>query len=326
MKQTILPQTTRTDIPPPMGATTARRYIRPAASGAAGHPLDTTTRAAIEPRFGYDLSQVRIHRDAQSAAKAEQLGAAAYTVGRHIHFGAGRYAPETAVGRRLLLHEVAHVIQQAEGVAGRGAPTLEADAERRADQRLPPRAPRRQPLPAPSQPIVQCYRVPGSLRCGELVNWLNDNSPYAPEWAETRCTYSFDGGLQTRSTTLRGGRVQVTVRGAKSSTVSVDCPIDRPEWNPSERANRAGEVAAWNAMRATLDAHEAEHRRIGQHWRGTLEQRFQAVNFTVTGSDEADAMQQARDRIAAEQQQWQADAQTAQNAIDPFRGAVLECP
>lgn len=289
------------------------------------HPLDPATRARFEPRFGYDLSGVRIYRDVASAALAAYLGAAAYTVGRNIHFGAGQYAPYTVAGQRLLAHELAHVVQQAEGVQGRSAAALEAEAEQRATASTPALG-RLRPLPAPAQPLLQCYRVPGSLRCNEVVDWLNANSPYAPEWAETHCTYAFNGGVQTRSETLRDGRVRVTARGTPSATVTVACPIDRPEWDPTERPNRAAEVAAWNAMRADLDAHEAEHRRIGHQWRGTLEQRFRSVNFTVTGSDAGDAMQQAQERVAALQQQWQADAQAAQDAIDPFRGAVLRCP
>lgn len=289
------------------------------------HPLDPATRARFEPRFGYDLSGVRIYRDATAAALAAHLGAAAYTVGQHIHFGAGQYVPHTAAGQRLLAHELAHVVQQAAGVQGRSAAALEAEAEQRATADAPALGPLR-PLPAPVQPLLQCYRVPGSLRCNEVVDWLNANSPYAPEWAETRCTYAFNGGVQTRSETLRDGRVRVTARGTPSATVTVACPIDRPEWDPTERPNRAAEVASWNAMRADLGAHEAEHRRIGRQWRAMLEQRFRSVNFTVTGSDAGDAMQQAQERVAALQQQWQADAQAAQDAIDPFRGAVLRCP
>ncbi|OAN38274.1 hypothetical protein A6A03_05130 [Chloroflexus islandicus] len=298
--------------------------LRASASRVA-HPLDPATRARFEPHFGYDLRRVRIYRDATSAALAAHLGAAAYTVGQYIHFGAGQYAPHTVAGQRLLAHELAHVVQQAEGVQGRSAAVLEAEADQRATASAPSLGPLR-PLPAPAQPLLQCYRVPGSLRCNEVVDWLRANSPYAPEWAETHCTYAFNGGVQTRSETLRDGQVRVTARGTPSATVTVDCPIDRPEWNPTERPSRAAEVAAWNAMRVDLDAHEAAHRRIGRQWRATLEQRFRSVHFTVTGSDAGDAMQQAQERVAALQQQWQADAQAAQDAIDPFRGAVLHCP
>ncbi|MFJ2578033.1 DUF4157 domain-containing protein [Kitasatospora aureofaciens] len=80
--------------------------------GTPGVPLDSGARAALEPRFGRDFSQVRVHADAASGASAQAVGARAYTVGQDIVFAAGRYAPGTAEGRRLLAHELTHVVQQ----------------------------------------------------------------------------------------------------------------------------------------------------------------------------------------------------------------------
>ena len=77
-----------------------------------GEPLDTATRAFMEPRFGHDFAHVRIHCDERSAAVARSLNARAYTVGTHIVFGAGEYAPSREAGKRLLAHEMAHVLQQ----------------------------------------------------------------------------------------------------------------------------------------------------------------------------------------------------------------------
>lgn len=77
-----------------------------------GQPLDTATRAFAEPRFGHDFSQVRVHTDATAARSAEALNALAYTVGRDLVFARGQYAPGTSSGRRLLAHELVHVMQQ----------------------------------------------------------------------------------------------------------------------------------------------------------------------------------------------------------------------
>jgi hypothetical protein len=77
-----------------------------------GRPLDPTTRGQMESHFGYGFGQVRVHTDDRAAATAHDQSASAYTVGSHIVFGAGRYAPETADGQRLLAHELAHVVQQ----------------------------------------------------------------------------------------------------------------------------------------------------------------------------------------------------------------------
>lgn len=77
-----------------------------------GRPLDAPTRAFFEPRFGYDLSRVRIHTDAEAAQSARSVGAKAYTVGNHVAFASGRFTPITSGGGALLAHELAHVVQQ----------------------------------------------------------------------------------------------------------------------------------------------------------------------------------------------------------------------
>lgn len=77
-----------------------------------GQPLDTESRTFFEPRFGHDFSLVRVHTDAKAAESAQAVHASAYTVGRDICFARGRYAPATTDGRRLLLHELSHVVQQ----------------------------------------------------------------------------------------------------------------------------------------------------------------------------------------------------------------------
>jgi hypothetical protein len=80
--------------------------------GSPGNALDTSTRAFMEPRFGYDLSHVRVHTDPRAAKSARSVDAEAYTFGHHIVFDAERFAPDTAAGRRLLAHELTHVVQQ----------------------------------------------------------------------------------------------------------------------------------------------------------------------------------------------------------------------
>jgi hypothetical protein len=77
-----------------------------------GQPLAPSTRAFFEPRFGHDFSRVRIHADTPAAQSARSINALAYTVEGGIVFGAGQYAPETEGGKRLLAHELTHVVQQ----------------------------------------------------------------------------------------------------------------------------------------------------------------------------------------------------------------------
>src|SRR6266496_250915 len=77
-----------------------------------GRPLDIPTRGFFESRFRQDFSQVRIHTDAGAAESARTLDAKAYTAGRDVVFANGEYSPHTGAGRRLLAHELTHVVQQ----------------------------------------------------------------------------------------------------------------------------------------------------------------------------------------------------------------------
>ncbi len=98
-----------------------------------GQPLDTATRSFFEPRFGYDLSGVRVHTDAHAMESAAAVNALAYTVGNDIAFGAHRYAPGSIEGRKLLAHELTHVVQQTE-VAVYQSRHSEFAAEREAER------------------------------------------------------------------------------------------------------------------------------------------------------------------------------------------------
>jgi hypothetical protein len=76
-----------------------------------GEPLDPASRRFMEPRFGHDFSKLRVHTDQRAGESAKAVGAAAYTVGNDLVFGAGRYDPSSA-GKALLAHELTHVVQQ----------------------------------------------------------------------------------------------------------------------------------------------------------------------------------------------------------------------
>ncbi len=77
-----------------------------------GQSLPESMRIFFEPLFGQDFSQVRVHVDAKAAESAQAVNAQAYTVGNDIVFGTGRYEPGTTDGKRLLAHELTHVVQQ----------------------------------------------------------------------------------------------------------------------------------------------------------------------------------------------------------------------
>ena len=77
-----------------------------------GQAFPPSLRAFFEPRFGYDLSPVRVHADERAHRMARAVHARAFTLGRHIVFAEGRYAPTTSEGQHLLAHELTHTIQQ----------------------------------------------------------------------------------------------------------------------------------------------------------------------------------------------------------------------
>jgi hypothetical protein len=132
-----------------------------------GRPLDEASRAPFERRFGLNFAAVRIHADGEAARSALAVNARAYTVGRDIVFGPGRFAPRTGEGQRLLAHELAHVVQQG-GVKQSGGPlaigTPDAAPEREA------RAAADAIASVPSGPAAIVARAPVSLqRDGETT-------------------------------------------------------------------------------------------------------------------------------------------------------------
>jgi len=98
-----------------------------------GAPLPSSLRSYFEPRMGRSFADVRVHAEARASASAEAVRARAYTLGSDIVFGAGEFAPQQHGGRRLLAHELAHVMQQGASTQGRlfrkEAPAMSVEPE-----------------------------------------------------------------------------------------------------------------------------------------------------------------------------------------------------
>lgn len=133
--------------------------------GGAWIPLPAAERAYFQPRLGYDLSAVRVHTGAAAETRAGDLHAKAFTHGPDIYFGRGHWAPGTPRGRRLLAHELVHVVQQAHGESHLLQRELE-DVPRSLSQSVHPGALSRAELDAEIQ----------SLR-----RWLERNPNRTPE-------------------------------------------------------------------------------------------------------------------------------------------------
>jgi hypothetical protein len=151
-----------------------------------GESLDPATRSSVEPRFGFDFSGVRVHTDERAARSAAAVNARAFTVGQHVAFARDQYSPASSEGRRLLVHELSHTLQQ--GTALRrtpdGSPTASADVVL-----LAPAEDRTE-----KNPRIVAFaeaarkRLDGSpgTTIGVNVNWSSATAMVGTDWSEKR--------------------------------------------------------------------------------------------------------------------------------------------
>ena len=104
-------------------ASEERSPVKDVVDSGGGTPLDGETRTFMEERFGHDFGDVRVHTDGKATESAHAVQANAYTVGRDVVFRSDQWSPGTDAGRRMLAHELTHVVQQQAGpVDGAPAP------------------------------------------------------------------------------------------------------------------------------------------------------------------------------------------------------------
>jgi Domain of unknown function (DUF4157) len=158
--------------PAPRAERTAPGPSRP--NRAASRPLDPSVRAAMEARFRYDFSRVRVHTDPDAGARQ----ALAYTQGAEISFAPGQYRPDTPRGRALLAHELAHVVQQADQPQAEDAPRSSPGepAERAADTAAATFGAGAAPEPSRALAVRDRLRAtrPGSPRVMRVASWAGD--------------------------------------------------------------------------------------------------------------------------------------------------------
>ena len=171
-----------------------------AAASSSGAPLPGELRERFETSLGADLSGVRVHTGAESAAAASAVGARAYATGNDIHFAAGAYDPASTTGQHLLAHEVAHTVQQQGGPAVRQhklevstpGDAAEVEADRAADAMVsgapaqvgghPPAVLRRDPFgPGTGDPFGLGAPAAGPMPLGGPIDpALPTIGPFAP--------------------------------------------------------------------------------------------------------------------------------------------------
>lgn len=92
-----------------------------------GRQMSQASRSFFEPRFGHDFSNVKVHTDSIAAKSAQSINALAYTTGNNIVFNSGQYSPDTDSGKRLMAHELTHVIQQRNHIGPKLIQKLDCD-------------------------------------------------------------------------------------------------------------------------------------------------------------------------------------------------------
>lgn len=196
-----------TGAPTPAADTTAE--IQRAATG--GQALAPEVRTFMEPRFGADLSGVRVHTDATAQALSNHLSARAFAYRNHIFFGRDQYQPGTDVGRHLIAHELTHTIQQgatvqrAESEAKRAVdPDVERDAApevQRAEQQEVQRS--TAPEGARSPRVTASGSAPAVQRFGVVaqkgLDYLSDKASYLPGFRMLTLVLGFNPVNQRRA-------------------------------------------------------------------------------------------------------------------------------
>lgn len=179
--------------------------------GRGGHPLDAAVRAEVEPHFNFDFSRVRIHDDREAQASTRAVGAEAYTVGSHVVLGESSRATADS---RVLLHELAHVVQQrahADVPLGRPLPIGEAHDAHEHEAERASQSPVRSIVTSAPGPRVQ-RRGPAAV-CS-VTN--PENCPTYQQWIATFASLptfpsrdTIAGGTQTMGFDVLGPRAAV---------------------------------------------------------------------------------------------------------------------
>jgi hypothetical protein len=220
-----------------------------------GQPLDATTRAFMEPRFGYDFSRVRVHTGSEAAQSAKAIGARAYTAGSDVVFAGGHSA---ASDTNLLAHELAHVVQQT-GANTRQAPTVRRQPSPDIDEYIPAiGAPERQP----SDPKKNKPEVLGRVD----VDTLFENNPDAKKRVEDVAKeLDIDPGLLAESLVAETATAWTRTTGKIASEV-----LGMDDWFDPALAGR---------LKGIIDAHPgldlkfSDVKKTGKFWDTSTEKK-----------------------------------------------------
>lgn len=151
-----------------------------------GQALDSEVRSQMESAFGADLGEVRVHTGAEAGSLAGELGARAFTTGKDIFFGEGAHEPRSEAGRRLLAHELTHVLQQSHGEMRRGDELSDQVSRKPAEKPVPKKPEKVEPSPAEKEALVKA-----------IVGQLKGKKPKEKSQAGKAVKKSLEAALET---------------------------------------------------------------------------------------------------------------------------------
>jgi hypothetical protein len=151
-----------------------------------GQALDTEVRAQMESAFGADLGEVRVHTSAEAGSLAGELGARAFTTGKDIFFGESAHEPRSEAGRRLLAHELTHVVQQSHGEIRPGEEVRQQISRAPAEKPVPKKPEKVAPSRAEKEALVKA-----------IVGQLKGKKPKAKSQAGKAVKKSLEAALET---------------------------------------------------------------------------------------------------------------------------------
>jgi len=224
-----------------------------------GHGLDRETLDFMQSRFRHDFSAVRVHTDATAAQAAKSLHAKAWTLGREVVFAAGAYSPRTSVGRSLLAHELAHVVQNRNGMQAiqfSKAISHPDDASEREAVRVSaqvtqghtvgvhesPSAPVQAELDGPAKGLLIAGGVLGAIGIGVGVGLLlsggKKDAPDGPSLDDPNFRKKWESGLEK-------GLARLTSENPKGCEFSTEGSFDSDNWVEIPRSGTRPEARSY---------------------------------------------------------------------------------
>ena len=229
-----------------------------------GKPLDPALRQDMEQRFGHDFSRVRVHSGATAEQSAREVNASAYAVGHKLVFGAGRYEPGTHEGRKLIAHELTHVVQQA------GAEPVVAGVGRTSSAG-PPRQ-------------TRLFRKPGDKAHYPTVEEQEEIKKLLGRDAKTTRVVTTASGEQVEET----GR-PLTVDQIKELAARLEQPLaDELDKQDTGSTGKGSPLTEGGAREAVVDARQAVTDRFGKY---TTKKALVTFNAKISEQDRKKAGQ-----------------------------------